>query len=666
MYDTGRHPQPSYDTGQHPQQAYDTGQHPQQSYDTGQHPHPSYDTGQHPQQAYDTGQHPQQSYDTGQHPQQSYDTGQHPHPSYDTGQHPQQAYDTGQHPQQSYDTGQHPQQSYDTGQHPHPSYDTGQHPQQAYDTGQHPQQSYDTGQHPQQSYDTGQHPHPSYDTGQHPQQAYDTGQHPQQSYDTGQHPQQSYDTGQHPHPSYDTGQHPQQAYDTGQHPQQSYDTGQHPRPGEQRVPQQAPAKEPHEEWLEESSGEHSLLSKSAAAPAPRSSPAIDLLPGGVADADEADEEDDAPRRGRRGGGSGGKGKKQPKRRSGTACLVVAVVLVGAVGGLGYLGYDYWETNYGPAPDYDGQGTGSVQVEIPKGAGLTQMGDLLQKNGVVKSARAFTEAAGTKLIQPGTYTLHKEMSAESAVTMMTDTKNLLTIREGIRAAEVYGSIDKKLELKPGTTKDVAKAQAKNLGLPDWATADPNVKDPLEGFLFPSQYNAGKGTKPEEILGQMVKRAKANYEQQDLEGKAKELGLKSPLQVITVASLVQVEGKYKHDFDKIARVVYNRLKPDNKETYGLLDFDSTVNYAKSQSTLDIGSVNDLRKFKDPYNTYNIKGLPPGPISNPGMDALKSALEPASGPWYYFVSINEDKTLFAVTNAEHNRNREQYRQEHGKTGQ
>ncbi|WP_171170305.1 endolytic transglycosylase MltG [Streptomyces sp. I05A-00742] len=506
-----------------------------------------------------------------------------------------------------------------------------------------------------------------------PQQAqepYDTGEHPyyhgQQGYDTGQHPQpqggQMYDTGQHPHPqgAYDTGQHPQQAYDTGQHPHpQGYDTGQHPQPSAQRIPQQTPTKEPHEEWLEESSGEHSLLSKSAASPAPRSSPAIDLLPG-AADTDE----DDEPRRGRRGGG--GKTKKQPKRRSGTACLVVAVVLVGAVGGLGYLGYDYWQTNYGPAPDYEGEGTGSVQVDIPKGTGLTQIGDLLHKNGVVKSSRAFTEAAGSKLIQPGTYTLHKEMSAESAVTMMTDTKNLLTLREGIRAAEVYTSIDKKLELKPGTTKDVAKAQAKNLGLPDWATADPNVKDPLEGFLFPSQYNAGKGTKPDEILRQMIKRAKANYEQQDLEGKAKELGLKSPLQVITVASLVQVEGKYKHDFDKIARVVYNRLKPDNKETYGLLDFDSTVNYAKSQSTLDTGSVNDLRKFKDPYNTYNIKGLPPGPISNPGMDALKSALEPKPGPWYYFVSINENETLFAVTNAEHNRNRERYKQEHGKTGQ
>ncbi|WP_372406371.1 endolytic transglycosylase MltG [Streptomyces luteireticuli] len=554
-------------------------------------------------------------------------------------------------------------QGYEGGQYPpqHPS----QHAQQQpyYGQQQHPEQQ-------QYGWDAAQdgsgHAAPGgyYGAGGGYPQAYDTGQQPipqgQQPYDTGQHPhvqgQQSYDTGQQPHLQ------GQQPYDTGQHPyvqgQQTYDTGQHPVPQGQQFPQQpAPAGEqPHEEWADGSStGTQPLLSKTEAAPV--SSPAIDLLPGGG-----GDDEDDEPRRGRR----VGKGKKAPKRRSGTACLVVAVVLLGVVGGGGYLAYDYWQTNYGPAPDYEGEGSGQVQVEVAKGSGLTQIGDALQKKGVVKSARAFTEAANGKLIQPGTYTLNKEMSAASAVTMMTDTKNLLTLREGIRAAAVYTAIDQKLGLSPGTTKGVAHSQAKNLGLPAWATASSDVKDPLEGFLFPSQYNAGKGTKPEEILRQMVARAVKNYGEQDLEGKARELGLKSPLQVITVASLVQVEGKYKHDFDKISRVVYNRLKPDNKETYGLLDFDSTVNYAKSQSTLDTGSVNDLRKFDDPYNTYKIKGLPPGPISNPGMDALKSALEPASGPWYYFVSINENETLFAVTNAEHNKNRERYNQEHKKAGQ
>ncbi|MFI9722297.1 endolytic transglycosylase MltG [Streptomyces sp. NPDC052396] len=440
-------------------------------------------------------------------------------------------------------------------------------------------------------------------------------------------------------------QHQQPQHQQSQHQQQPVPQQQHQQPQEQWQADPDPGDTGELSFFDGLSGE-----EAKAAPAA----------GEAAEDEEAAEE--SPRGRERRGKGKDKGKKN-KRRSGTACLVASVVLLGTVGGIGYLGYDYWETHYGPAPDYQGEGSGQVQIVVAKGAGLTQIGDLLARNGVVKSARAFSEAAAGKAIQPGTYTLHQEMSGEAAVAMMTNAGNFLTLREGIRAAQVYKAVDDKLGLKPGTTKDVAHSQAKNLGLPDWANSDPSIKDPLEGFLFPSQYNAGKGTKPEDLLRQMVDQAKKKYAEQDLDGKAKELGLKSPLQLITVASLVQAEGRSPHDFDKISRVIYNRLKPDNKETYGLLDFDSTVNYAKSQSTLDTGSVNDLRKFKDPYNTYNIKGLPPGPIGNPGAEALKSALEPAPGPWYYFVSVNENETLFAVTNEEQNKNRQRYEQEHKK---
>lgn len=93
---------------------------------------------------------------------------------------------------------------------------------------------------------------------------------------------------------------------------------------------------------------------------------------------------------------------------------------------------------------------------------------------------------------------------------------------------------------------------------------------------------------------------------------------------------------------------------------------MNYAKSQSTLDTGSVDNLRNFNDPYNTYKFKGLPPGPIGNPGEVALKSAIAPEKGNWYYFVSINPEKTLFAVTNEEHERNRRIYEKEQEKNKQ
>ncbi len=327
-------------------------------------------------------------------------------------------------------------------------------------------------------------------------------------------------------------------------------------------------------------------------------------------------------------------------------------------------------HFGAAPDYAGEGSGSVEVEIPVGASVAEMGQILADKGVLKSAGAFTQAASSddrksRSLQPGTYSLRKHMSASAAMELMLDPKsrNGLTVREGLRNKDVYALIDKKLKLKAGTTKNVAEHDAKNLGLPSWADDNGKIKDPLEGFLYPSTYSVGDQAKPSAVLKQMVARANQVYAKYDLEGKARRLGLGSPLQLLTVASLTQAEGKYKHDFVKVARVVYNRLKPANTETYGLLDFDSTVNYARSRSTLDTGSVDALRKFNDPYNTYKFKGLPPGPIGNPGEVAINSALHPATGNWYYFVSISPEKTLFAATNAEQERNRKIYLKEHGK---
>lgn len=501
---------------------------------------------------------------------------------------------------------------------------------------------------------------PGYDGQQHPQH-----QHPQQPSQP-QYGQQQYgwDPSQSAGGPYGTGdQYGQQPVDpyTGAPPDYygTQDAYPPPQPHHQREPQaqqqpqqyeqQVPRQAQHEAQQQHHTQEFEQPAEWRSEPAEEKLSFFDDFPGPAA----PEPEEDAPAEERsRGRDRRGKAPKKAKRRSGTACLLVAVVLVGVVGGGGYLAYDYWQTHFGAAPDYDGEGTGQVQVEIPKGYGISQMGEVLQKAGVVKSVGAFTEAAGKdpkgKAIQPGSYTLHKEMSGAAAVSMMTNTANFLTIGEGRRAVGVYAAIDEKLGLPKGTTQGVAKDQVKNLGLPDWANSDPKIKDPLEGFLFPSQYNAGKGTKPEEILKQMVARAKETYAKQDLEGKAKELGLKSPLQLITVASMVNAEGMTHDDFRKMARVIYNRLKPTNVETNGKLEFDSTYNYIKNQSTLDL-SPKQLRSYDDPYNTYFYKGLTPGPIGNPGELALKAAMDPEPGDWYYFVSI-DGKTQFAKNLQEH----------------
>ncbi|NUK69838.1 endolytic transglycosylase MltG [Streptomyces lunaelactis] len=526
-----------------------------------------------------------------------------------------------------------------------------QQPQQ-YGTQQDPYQQYNEQQqyNGQQRQQYNQQQQQQYNQQQQQQQQYNQQQ--QQQYN-----QQQYNTG------WDTGQQPAMPYGAGrpdpydgQQPGYSGENADYYATPEAYPPPQPPSRrqaepEPTTDW-------------DAEAPQEETHPFFT----GDDGRDDDGEYDDDPRESRRGGGRERRGKGKKKSRNGCACLVVSLVLAGGLGGVGYFGYQFWQGQFGAAEDFSGSGSGSTQVEIPKGAGLGEIGSILKEAGVVKSSGAFVSAADGKSIQAGVYILKKGMSGENAVDLMLDpaSRNNLIVPPGKRNSWVYEQVDKRLEVKVGTTKAVAKAKAKTLGLPDWADDNPDIKDPLEGFLFPATYPVAKGMKPEAVLQKMVAQANAEFGKKDLKAEAERLGLKSPLQVLTVASLVQAEGKYKHDFDKVSRVVYNRLKPNNLETVGRLEFDSTINYIKSESTLDVGAVDDLRKLKDPYNTYNVKGLPPGPIANPGLDAFNSSLKPTPGPWYYFVSITEDKTLFAVTNAEHERNRKKYEAEQEKSGQ
>ncbi|WP_410539335.1 endolytic transglycosylase MltG [Streptomyces sp. KL2] len=378
--------------------------------------------------------------------------------------------------------------------------------------------------------------------------------------------------------------------------------------------------------------------------------------------DDGDDEHDDEGGGR--SGRGGKGRGGRKGRNGIACLTVALVLVGGVGTAGYFAYDFYQSHFAAAPDFSGQGEGETQVEIPENSTLAQMGAILEKAGVVKSQQGFIEASNAnpraQSIQPGVYMLRKEMSSAAAIEMMLDpsSQNALIIAEGKRASEIYALIDEKLDLAEGSTKKAA--EKADLGLPEWAEGNP------EGFLFPAKYTVGDKTEPEDLLKKMVERAEREFEKADLEGHVERLGLESPLQVLTVASLVQAEGKYKHDFVKVSRVVYNRLKPDNTETNGYLQFDSTYNFAKNQYTLDVPSPSTMAKFDHPYNTYAKKGLPPGPINSPGAEALHAAVEPAEGNWYYFVSITEDNTVFSDTYEEHSRHVEKFNAEQEKNGE
>ncbi|MGW7282700.1 endolytic transglycosylase MltG [Streptomyces sp. NPDC054844] len=506
--------------------------------------------------------------------------------------------------------------------------------------GQQPQyDQYGQQQPPEPQYD--QYGQPRYDQQQYDQQYASQGQ-PQHGYDNG-----GWGTGAHPHAQYPadpSDPYGQQSAAYGPEQPDFYGTPEAyppPEPPARRRTEPDPERTDWDPGPDE--GEHAFFA------------------GGDADG----EDDDFGGRGRGDRRDrGGRGGKPKKGRSGVACLVVCLVLGGGVAGVGYFGYQFYQDRFGAAPDYAGDGNEEqVTVTIPKGAGGSTIGQELKRKGVVKSVDAFIAAQQSnpqgKSIQDGVYTLRKEMSAESAVELLLDPKSRsnLIVAEGRRNVDVYKMIDKQLGVDEGTTAGVAKTEWKSLGLPDWATNHKNVKDPLEGFLYPSSYSAAKGQKPEDVLKQMVARATEQYEKIGLEEKAEGLGLEGPWQLLTLASLVQAEGKTHDDFRRMSEVVYNRLKPTNTETNQELQFDSTFNYLKGQSKIRI-SESEINSNPDPYNTYTNKGLPPGPIGNPGAEALQAALAPTKDGWMYFVATDGvSKTEFAKTHDEFLKLKEKY---------
>jgi uncharacterized YceG family protein len=500
-------------------------------------------------------------------------------------------------------------------------------------------------------YSTGQHqvPHQQGYYGQQPQQGhYGQGGYEGGPYDTGQGVAATDPRGMPVVDPYNTGQQPgyyaaQQGYPQQQQ-QQGY-PGQYAQPGGQAGPDGylpphpggpgggpgRPEADPETGWDPgPDQGEHAFF----------------------ADSDDDDDgyDDDQPKRSRR--NRDGEGK----RRRGCACLAVTLLLAGGLGTAGYYGYGFYQTYFAPAPDFSGKGSGQVQVKIPDGASIADMGDELQKAGVVKSARAFVEASQAEKkssgIQPGTYSMRKKMSGAAAVKLMLDpaSQNGLIISEGLRAKAIYELVDEKLGEPKGTTEKVAKkARPSQLGLPRFAKGNP------EGFLFPSRYSVGEGSAPEDVLRDMVGRAKAEHTKVDLAGQARKAG-KTPEEILTIASLIQAEAQQDDEFGKVSRVIYNRLDKDMR-----LGFDSTINYAKGRSSLDT-SVEDT-KFKSPYNTYLNPGLPPAPIDNPGHQAIEAALKPTKGNWLYFVTVKPGDTRFTASKAEHDRNVRDFNEEQRK---
>ena len=326
-------------------------------------------------------------------------------------------------------------------------------------------------------------------------------------------------------------------------------------------------------------------------------------------------------------------------------LLVAVLAVAAVAAaLWWMRLQAW------ANEPHGRTSRQVSVVVPKGAGPQKVAGLLARAGVIEPddtgrfvfyLKRVARAAGR--IKAGELAFRTDMAPREVVEVLvkgTPVTYEITIPEGLRIDEVAALYQKAglADYKDFIHRCRDPRFARSLGVP---------ADNLEGFLFPDTYRFRKSTPVDEIISTMVGRFNGVFGEK-WKKRAQQRGM-TVLEVVTMASIVEKETGAAEERPLIAGVFYNRLKAGWK-----LQTDPTVIYAVvlSRGSFDGNLTRRDLAMDHPYNTYRHTGLPPGPICNPGRDALKAALWPAETKYFFFVSRNDGTHEFCHDLACHNR--------------
>jgi UPF0755 protein len=292
----------------------------------------------------------------------------------------------------------------------------------------------------------------------------------------------------------------------------------------------------------------------------------------------------------------------------------------------------------------------VFVDVPRGASVRAIAGLLEARGVVRKAAAFEALARWRgqSLQAGEYFFDQPRTADEVRRMLAEGRTFvqtLAVREGATLAEIAVLVE-----KAGLTTRAAFLEVAHNPSPVRDIA-PRARN-LEGFLFPATYQFPRRAAAGDIVGAMVRRFREVWNALP-ERQALPRGF-SVEQVVTMASLVERETGIAGERAVISGVFHNRLRRGMP-----LECDPTVIYALELAGRYRGSLarTDLR-FDSPYNTYRRRGLPPGPIANPGEAALRAALSPAQTEYLFFVADAQGGHLFSRTLREHNANVARYR--------
>ena len=318
----------------------------------------------------------------------------------------------------------------------------------------------------------------------------------------------------------------------------------------------------------------------------------------------------------------------------------------------------------------------AKVTIEPRTSLAKIARLLAERGVIAHPSWFSfyanERGLSQKIRAGQYTFSSAMTPrqvldklvagvpiEEVAVTIPEGKNLLQVAELLGASGICAS-------EEVVTLARDPAFARKLEVPG---------DTLEGYLFPDTYRFARGTPAQRVLTQMVKRAHDVLAEVEAAHESGQAALKKSMrfgdrEIVIMASLIEKETGQAEERPRIASVFFNRLKLATFQPH-LLQTDPTIIYG---CTVPLKKSPACQKFdgrirrihledKDnPYNTYTHTGLPPGPISNPGKDALTAVLAPEKSSFLYFVSKNDGTHQFSKTRAEHEAAVDKYQKHHG----
>ncbi|HSG05455.1 MAG TPA: endolytic transglycosylase MltG, partial [Nitrospiria bacterium] len=290
----------------------------------------------------------------------------------------------------------------------------------------------------------------------------------------------------------------------------------------------------------------------------------------------------------------------------------------------------------------------VYIEIPRGASLRQTGEILFRSGLINGVEGFVVAGKILFIEhqikPGEYSFSRGMLPVQIISRLREGD---VVRYGVTIPEGY-SIEQIALLVEEKGLGGAEEFSRLARDPEFTAGLGFPGNTLEGYLFPESYFFTKSTGMEGIIRAMAEGFQAVFDEA-MESRARAIGMTAH-EVVTLASIIEKETGAPAERKTISSVFHNRLKKriplqsDPTVIYSIPDFDGNL-------------TRRHLKYRSPYNTYVVRGLPPGPIASPGRDALLAALYPEDGDYLYFVSRNDGTHYFSKTLAEHNRAVDRY---------